>query len=545
MANTIGELNVEIGAKLDKLELALRRVETKVGQSAKKTESVAKGRFGKVASIIKNAFAIGAIIQFERKIIELGSEFQKFQAVLTTALGSGSLAEGAMASIQAFASKTPFSVRELTDAFVKLTNQGFKPTENEMRQLGDLAASTGKSFDQLAEGIIDAQVGEFERLKEFGIRASQQGDQVTFTFKGVTTTVDKTAGAIREYITALGDAEGVSGSMNAISKTLGGSISNMGDSFDALLVSLSDVQGFLPVVFNGMSDLATMAEASIRAGGLLGFAEIQHAQQMGQATFERYIKNFDDLVEKYGSSEAAMEAMEKAANNLEQTASDSNDVHASTTLQLLEQAKAIRRAMVELTELNQAEDAANKKRMEAAMAAAHQALQTKKLNDELDKYFNRLKKAEKFKELDLSDLADIGMEGEEGVMDQITKSVEKTTEALALASSVGNTFGGVLQSSFDAALISGENFAEVFGNAIKNLILQLISAAATATVLAAVLAPISGVGFGKMFGRLFLGPQSAGGTGGMAGSFGQFFVSGSNLVTSTNRARKQEGRSVR
>ena len=543
MANTIGELNVEIGAKLDKLELALRRVETKVGQSAKKTESVAKGRFGKVASIIKNAFAIGAIIQFERKIIELGSEFQKFQAVLTTALGSGSLAEGAMASIQAFASKTPFSVRELTDAFVKLTNQGFKPTENEMRQLGDLAASTGKSFDQLAEGIIDAQVGEFERLKEFGIRASQQGDQVTFTFKGVTTTVDKTAGAIREYITALGDAEGVSGSMNAISKTLGGSISNMGDSFDALLVSLSDVQSFLPVVFNGMSDLATMAEASIRAGGLLGFAEIQHAQQMGQATFERYIKNFDDLVEKYGSSEAAMEAMEKAANNLEQTASDSNDVHASTTLQLLEQAKAIRRAMVELTELNQAEDAANKKRMEAAMAAAHQALQTKKLNDELDKYFNRLKKGEKFKEIDLTDLAEIGMEGEEGVMDQITKSVEKTTEALALAASVGNTFGGVLQSSFDAALISGENFAEVFGNAIKNLILQLISAAATATVLAAILAPISGVGFGATFRGLFLGTPGQGG--GMGGNFGQFFVSGSNLVTSTNRARQQEGRSVR
>ena len=545
MANTIGELNVEIGAKLDKLELALRRVETKVGQSAQKTQNVAKGRFGKVASIIKNAFAIGAIIQFERKIIELGSEFQKFQAVLTTALGSGSLAEGAMASIQAFASKTPFSVRELTDAFVKLTNQGFKPTENEMRQLGDLAASTGKSFDQLAEGIIDAQVGEFERLKEFGIRASQQGDQVTFTFKGVTTTVDKTAKAIREYITALGDAEGVSGSMNAISKTLGGSISNMGDSFDALLVSLSDVQGFLPVVFNGMSDLATMAEASIRAGGLLGFAEIQHAQQMGQATFERYIKNFDDLVEKYGSSEAAMEAMEKAANNLEQTASDSNEVHASTTLQLLEQAKAIRRAMVELTELNQAEDAANKKRMEAAMATAHQALEMKKLNDELDKYYNRLKKGEKFKEIDLTDLAEIGMEGEEGVMDQITKSVEKQTEALKRASEVGNTFGGVLQSSFDAALISGENFAEVFGNAIKNLILQLISAAATATVLAAILAPIGGVGFGKMFNRLFLGPTGQGGTGGMAGGIGQFFVSGSNLVTSNNRARKQEGRSVR
>ncbi len=537
MANTIGELNVEIGAKLDKLELALRRVETKVGQSAKKTESVAKGRFGKVASIIKNAFAIGAIIQFERKIIELGSEFQKFEAVLTTALGSGSLAEGAMASIQAFASKTPFSVRELTDAFVKLTNQGFKPTENEMRQLGDLAASTGKSFDQLAEGIIDAQVGEFERLKEFGIRASQQGDQVTFTFKGVTTTVDKTAGAIREYITALGDAEGVSGSMNAISKTLGGSISNMGDSFDALLVSLSDVQGFLPVVFNGMSDLATMAEASIRAGGLLGFAEIQHAQQMGQSTFERYIKNFDDLVEKYGSSEAAMEAMEKAANNLEQTASDSNEIHASTTLQLLEQAKAIRRAMVELTELNQAEDAANKKRMEAAMAAAHQALETKKLNDELDKYLNRLKEAEKFKEIPLGDLADIGLEPEEEVLDDATKSLDQYTAGLAFAASAAETFGGVLQSSFEAALIGGENFFDVFKKALKDMIARLAAAALTAAALAAVISTFTGLGFGQTFKTTFLGDPSKGTTG-TAGGLGGFILSGIDLATSINRTQR-------
>lgn len=538
MANTIGELNVEIGAKLDKLELALRRVETKVGQTAKKTESVAKGRFGKVTSIIKNAFAIGAIIQFERKIIELGSEFQKFEAVLTTALGSGSLAEGAMASIQAFASKTPFSVRELTDAFVKLTNQGFKPTENEMRQLGDLAASTGKSFDQLAEGIIDAQVGEFERLKEFGIRASQQGDQVTFTFKGVTTTVDKTAGAIREYITALGDAEGVSGSMNAISKTLGGSISNMGDSFDALLVSLSDVQGFLPVVFNGMSDLATMAEASIRAGGLLGFAEIQHAQQMGQSTFERYIKNFDDLVEKYGSSEAAMEAMEKAANNLEQTASDSNEIHASTTLQLLEQAKAIRRAMVELTELNQAEDAANKKRMEAAMAAAHQALETKKLNDELDKYLNRLKEAEKFKDIPLGDLAEIGMEEEEGIMDPATASLDRYTAGLAVAADAANLFGGVLQSSFDAALMGGQNFFDVFGKALKQMIAQLAAAAASALVLSTIISVFTGGGVGATFKKMFFGDPTKGGAAGLAGGFGGLILSGTDLTSAINRTQR-------
>ena len=52
------------------------------------------------------------------------------------------------------ASKTPFAVVELTQAFVKLANQGFRPTTDELRKLGDLASSTGKQFDQLAEAII-------------------------------------------------------------------------------------------------------------------------------------------------------------------------------------------------------------------------------------------------------------------------------------------------------------------------------------------------------------------------------------------------------
>jgi hypothetical protein len=31
----------------------------------------------------------------------------------------------------------------------------------QMRQMGDLASSVGKSFDQLTEAILDAQTGEF------------------------------------------------------------------------------------------------------------------------------------------------------------------------------------------------------------------------------------------------------------------------------------------------------------------------------------------------------------------------------------------------
>lgn len=211
-----------------------------LGQSQK-----ALGAFQKSANAVSNQLtglvAGLSFVALGREIINITSEFQKFEAVLTNTLGSNSEAQKALDQIREFAAKTPFSVQELTASFVKLANQGFEPTAEEMRKLGDLASSTGKGFDQLTEAIIDAQTGEFERLKEFGIRASKSGDQVKFTFKGVQTQTEFTADSIREYLLSLGDLEGVSGSMSAISETLGGKISNLGDSFDNLLLTIGNL----------------------------------------------------------------------------------------------------------------------------------------------------------------------------------------------------------------------------------------------------------------------------------------------------------------
>lgn len=202
-------------------------------------EKTAKGIGTSLAAGI-GAISFGLIA---KQVIDVTANFQRFEAVLTNTLGSGSKAQAALGLIKDFASKTPFSVEQLTSSFVKLANQGFVPTRDELRKLGDLASSTGKEFDQLAEAIIDAQTGEFERLKEFGIRAKKQGDQVQFTFKGVQTQVKFTSAEIQKYVLSLGDLEGVSGAMSAISQTLGGKISNLGDAFDGLLLSLGNLTG--------------------------------------------------------------------------------------------------------------------------------------------------------------------------------------------------------------------------------------------------------------------------------------------------------------
>ena len=57
-----------------------------------------------------------------------------------------------------------------------------------------------QGIQKTAEAILEAQTGEFERLKEFGIKASKQGDDIKFTFKGVETKVKDSSTAITAYL---------------------------------------------------------------------------------------------------------------------------------------------------------------------------------------------------------------------------------------------------------------------------------------------------------------------------------------------------------
>lgn len=269
------KLNVDIVAQLKEFNKAMTDLKSEVAdvsksvtksneQSVKSTKKMSSA-FTEVGKTLAGVFAVDQLINFGKQIINTTAEFQKMEAVLTTALGSNSAAKAAMDQIVDFASTTPFQVNELTDSFVKLANRGFVPTMEQMRNLGDLASSTGKSFDQLVEAILDAQTGEMERLKEFGVTAKSEGDRVQFTFKGITTEVQKSDKAIQEYLLSLGDLEGVAGSMEAISKTTGGAISNLEDNVTALFKNIGDsssgfINWFIKDLNNVISTFRNFAE---------------------------------------------------------------------------------------------------------------------------------------------------------------------------------------------------------------------------------------------------------------------------------------------
>lgn len=273
--NNLGDIWVKIGADVSEFNQAL----------------------GSVGKFIGVAFAVDTLIDFQKKIISVTSEFERYEAVLSNTLGSSRKAQIALNSITEIASKTPFAVDKLTDSFVRLANQGFVPTMEEMVKLGDLSSSVGKDITQLSEAIIDAQVGEFERLKEFGIRAKKDGDLVTFTFKGIETQVQNTSESIREYLIGLGEVQGVSGSMAKISETLGGKLSNLDDNFTNLFKTLGEAEsGILKSLVDGLNYFIQNLTTTIK-----GIEQIREELEMANfdtkmnSAFESVV----DLVKRY------------------------------------------------------------------------------------------------------------------------------------------------------------------------------------------------------------------------------------------------------
>ena len=82
------------------------------------------------------------------------------------------------------ANKTPFEGGELVEAASKFEAMGMA-AQKWLPLAGDMAAATNKSFDQATEALIDAQTGELERLKEFGITKAKIVEQGEKMFGGV------------------------------------------------------------------------------------------------------------------------------------------------------------------------------------------------------------------------------------------------------------------------------------------------------------------------------------------------------------------------
>lgn len=208
--------------------------------------------------------------------IKEAAQFERYQVMLETIEGSADKAKQSMTWIQNFATKTPYQLDQVTEAYVKLRAYGMNPTNGLLRTLGDTSAGMSKDIMSAVEAIADAVTGENERLKEFGINANTKGNVVTYNYtdkKGVQQKLSVVKGdrdAIQAALRKIWD-EKFSGGMDRQSKTLIGIWSNLLDMYSKFQVMVMDsgpmqaLKKRLGSILNTLNNLADSGELQLWA----------------------------------------------------------------------------------------------------------------------------------------------------------------------------------------------------------------------------------------------------------------------------------------
>lgn len=269
------------------------------------------------ASGLLGTFASLGGIELGRKFVDVAVQTDKLRGQLETMVGSADKAALAFKALEGFAARTPFSLDQAVEGFVKLKALGLDPTERALTSFGNTSAAMGTSLTQMIEAVADASTGEFERLREFGIKSSAEGDRVKFTFRGVTTEVGKNAAEIQKYLTELGENNFGDAMANQMAG-LPGLMSNLSDEVDSLFRALGDggAAGGLKTTIKDITDMVRTIKdflvpllAKTRNEFLSLFGAIDEGVVRAKAGFDLLVLGMKALANPFKSYREEMDAV--------------------------------------------------------------------------------------------------------------------------------------------------------------------------------------------------------------------------------------------
>lgn len=268
-------LTIDLNARIANIERDMGRAAHVAETQSARMVSAFKG----VATAGAGLAGLSSIMEVAGKLISVQREFDVLNSSLITVTGSSANAEKEFAWIKEFAATTPFSLAEVTGAFVKMKSLGLDASKESLASYGNTASAMGKSLNQMIEAVADASTGEFERLKEFGIKARKNGDEISLTFQGVTTTIKNSAEEITGYLTKIGNNQ-FAGAMATRAATLDGALSNLADTWDALFLTVSQ-SNTGDLIYDSVTSAAKAIEELSRIINLSTPEQEKHAEAMG------------------------------------------------------------------------------------------------------------------------------------------------------------------------------------------------------------------------------------------------------------------------
>jgi len=156
-----------------------------LAKKADKWATIFVGAFA-AAGAVGAIAAIGAGIPIIGKnLVKVNSEMETWTVSLQTTLHSLTAAKKEMADIVQFAKETPFQIKQITEAVVKLSAYNMD-TKKWLKPLGDMASAFGRDITDAVEAAADAMTGMFRRALSYGIKMERADFKAGGKYAGMT-----------------------------------------------------------------------------------------------------------------------------------------------------------------------------------------------------------------------------------------------------------------------------------------------------------------------------------------------------------------------
>lgn len=231
--------------KLKELQVSMEGV----GKSAKKADGGVSSLGGKLSKIVKGGVIAsgigiigGKILQVGKSAVSAAAQIEKYNATLETMLGSKSAARDRMQEYMQIAKTTPFELTEVVEAGNQLQALG-RYSEDTLTMLGDLAAASGKPFEQvmsayskMASGQKGIAVDMFRDL----LITTDDWTKATGKGKAASGEMLATTEELLQALPKVMKSKGFFGLMAKQSETTEGKIANLEDAIFSLRSSVGE-----------------------------------------------------------------------------------------------------------------------------------------------------------------------------------------------------------------------------------------------------------------------------------------------------------------
>lgn len=241
---------------LNMVDLRTEKYRKNLAQMQKQTKTGALGIAGlweKAGKKIAAAAGVLGVAAFVKGGYEAAKAFEAGYTQLRAFAGSLDGAKNIFYELNALEDKTTIGTDKLIQAFSNLSNKGLNASAEQIKRYSAIALGSGRDIETLTQAITGFTSGRLQSLRQFGITARKEGDDLVMSFRGQEETIKNSTRAFEDYLARISDRD-FGGVLEERTATLSAAFGRLSNAWGSFLGNLFDSNSGLGSIFGGVVD---------------------------------------------------------------------------------------------------------------------------------------------------------------------------------------------------------------------------------------------------------------------------------------------------